>query len=417
MSMAEKTSQGARATFDPYAARLQFPILNRTVNGRPLVYLDSAASAQKPKAVIEALTERMMGSYANVHRGLHTLANETTEAYEAARESVARYLNARSSSEIVFTKGGTEAINLVAASIGLTLREGDEVVTTEMEHHSNIVPWHLLRERKGVVLKFARVRDDGSLDLEHLRSLIGERTRMVAVTHMSNVLGTINPIKAVVEAAHAAGALVLVDGCQGAVHAAPDVQDLDCDFYVMTGHKLYGPTGIGALYGKAEHLEAMPPYQGGGEMIASVTCELVTYAAPPARFEAGTPPILEAIGLGAAIDWLDGFDRDAIHAHEHALYARAVERLEGANWLTIMGTAPGKGAILTFAVENAHAHDIAQLLDRYGVAVRAGQHCAEPLMRRFGQTSTARASFALYNTVEDVDAFVDALVRARGFFE
>jgi cysteine desulfurase/selenocysteine lyase len=418
MSMAEKTTPGARAHgFDPYAARLQFPILNRTVNGRPLVYLDSAASAQKPKAVIDALTERMMGSYANVHRGLHTLANETTEAYEAARESVARYLNARSSSEIVFTKGGTEAINLVAASIGLTLREGDEVVTTEMEHHSNIVPWHLLRERKGVVLRFAKVRDDGSLDLEHLRSLIGERTRLVAVTHMSNVLGTINPIKAVVEAAHSAGALVLVDGCQGAVHAAPDVQDLDCDFYVMTGHKLYGPTGIGALYGKAEHLEVMPPYQGGGEMIASVTCDLVTYAAPPARFEAGTPPILEAIGLGAAIEWLEGFDRDAVHAHEHALYARAVERLEGANWLTLMGTAPGKGAIFTFAVQNAHAHDIAQLLDRYGVAVRAGQHCAEPLMRRFGQTSTARASFALYNTVEDVDAFVDALVRARGFFE
>jgi cysteine desulfurase/selenocysteine lyase len=419
MSMAEKTSPTAptRGTFDPYAARLQFPILSRTVNGRPLVYLDSAASAQKPKAVIDALTERMSGSYANVHRGLHTLANETTEAYEAARESVARYLNARSSSEIVFTKGGTEAVNLVAASIGLTLKEGDEVVTTEMEHHANIVPWHLLRERKGVVLKFAKVRDDGSLDLEHLRSLIGERTRMVAVTHMSNVLGTINPIKSVVEAAHAAGALVLVDGCQGAVHAAPDVQDLDCDFYVLTGHKLYGPTGIGALYGKAEHLEAMPPYQGGGEMIASVTCELVTYADPPARFEAGTPPILEAIGLGAAIEWLEGFDRDAIHAHEHALYARAVERLEGANWLTILGTAPGKGAILTFSVENAHAHDIAQLLDRYGVAVRAGQHCAEPLMRRFGQTSTARASFALYNTVEDVDAFVDALVRARGFFE
>jgi cysteine desulfurase/selenocysteine lyase len=324
MTYAEKTSLRAdERAFDPYAARAQFPILSRQVNGRPLVYLDSAASAQKPQAVIDALVERMSGSYANVHRGLHTLANETTEAYEAARESVARYLNAASTSEIVFTKGGTEAINLVAASLGLQMQAGDEVVVTEMEHHSNIVPWHLLRERKGVVLRFARVNDDGSLDCEHLRSLIGPRTRVVALTHMSNVLGTINPVKAVVETAHAAGALVLIDGCQGAVHAAPDVQDLDCDFYVCTGHKLYGPTGIGVLYGKAERLASMAPYQGGGEMIQSVTCDLVTYADPPARFEAGTPPILEAIGLGAAIDWLQGFDRDAIHHHERALYARS----------------------------------------------------------------------------------------------
>ena len=419
MTMVEKATALAHGAegFDPYAARAQFPILSRSVNGRPLVYLDTAASAQKPRAVIDALVERMAGSYANVHRGLHTLANETTEGYEAARASVARYLNASSPSEIVFTKGGTEAINLAAASLGLQMQAGDEVVLTEMEHHSNIVPWHLLRERQGVVLRFVRVHDDGSLDFEHLRSLIGPRTRVVALTHMSNVLGTINPVKAVVETAHAAGAVVLVDGCQGAVHAAPDVQDLDCDFYVFTGHKLYGPTGIGVLYGKAERLASMAPYQGGGEMIQQVTCDLVTYAEPPARFEAGTPPILEAIGLGAAIEWLEGFDRDAIHAHERALYARAVERLDGANWLKIVGTAPGKGAILTFAVEGAHAHDIAQLLDRYGVAVRAGQHCAEPLMRRFGLTSTARASFALYNTEEDVDAFVDALVKARGFFE
>jgi cysteine desulfurase/selenocysteine lyase len=419
MSMVEKATELAPGAerFDPYAARAQFPILSRLVNDRPLVYLDTAASAQKPRAVIDALVERMSGSYANVHRGLHTLANETTEGYEAARASVARYLNASSTSEIVFTKGGTEAINLAASSLGLQMQAGDEVVLTEMEHHSNIVPWHLLRERQGVVLRFVRVHDDGSLDFEHLRSLIGPRTRVVALTHMSNVLGTINPVKAVVETAHAAGAVVLVDGCQGAVHAAPDVQDLDCDFYVFTGHKLYGPTGIGVLYGKAERLASMAPYQGGGEMIQQVTCDLVTYAEPPARFEAGTPPILEAIGLGAAIDWLEGFDRDAIHAHERALYARAVERLDGLNWLKIVGTAPGKGAILTFAVEGAHAHDIAQLLDRYGVAVRAGQHCAEPLMRRFGLTSTARASFALYNTEEDVDAFVDALVKARGFFE
>jgi cysteine desulfurase/selenocysteine lyase len=403
--------------FDPFAARLQFPILHREVNGKPLVYLDNAASAQKPKAVIDALVRQMSSAYANVHRGLHTLANETTEAYEGARKTVADYLNASSPSEIVFTKGGTEAINLVAASIGLTIEAGDEIVVTEMEHHSNIVPWHFLRERKGAVLKFARVAEDGSLDVEHLYSLLGPRTRIVAMTHMSNVLGTINPVKAITAAAHSAGALVLVDGCQGAVHAAPDVQDIDCDFYVLTGHKLYGPTGIGALYGKAEVLARMAPYQGGGEMIASVTTETVTYADPPARFEAGTPPILEAIGLGAALQWLQGFDRDAVHAHERALYARAVERLEGANWLRIIGEAPGKGAILTFTVENAHAHDIAQLLDRYGVAVRAGQHCCEPLMRRFGLTSSARASFALYNTFDDVDVFVDALVKARGFFE
>ena len=403
-------------SFDPYAARAEFPILGREVNGYPLVYLDSAASAQKPRAVIDALSNRMQTSYANVHRGLHTLANETTEAFEAARETVARFLNAGSSSEIVFTKGGTEAINLVAAALGRGFQAGDEVVLTEMEHHSNIVPWHFLRERQGVVLRFARVADNGSLDLEHLRSLLGPRTRLVSVAHMSNVLGTINPIRAIAEAAHAAGARVLVDGCQGAVHAAPDVQALDCDFYVFTGHKLFGPTGIGVLYGKAEVLAELPPYQGGGEMIEQVTLDRVTYADPPMRFEAGTPPILEAIGLKAAIDWYSGFDRGAVQAHEHALYARVLERINGANWFGPIGTAPGKGAILTFSVEGAHAHDIAQVLDRYGVAVRAGQHCAEPLMRRFGVTSTVRASFALYNTVEDADAFVDGLHKARRFF-
>ncbi|NEX91418.1 cysteine desulfurase [Caulobacter sp. 17J65-9] len=409
-------SPSITAAFDPYAAKAQFPILSRQINGKPLVYLDSAASAQKPRAVIDALTQAMETSYANVHRGLHTLANETTQAYEDARETVARFLNAKASSEIVFTKGGTEAVNLVAASLGQSIKPGDEIVVTEMEHHSNIVPWHLLRERRGAVLRFAPITDDGVLDLEALRGLIGEKTKIVAVTHMSNVLGTINPIKAVVEAAHAAGAKVLIDGCQGAVHAAPDVQDIDCDFYVCTGHKLYGPTGIGVLYGKAEVLADMPPYQGGGEMIAQVTPDLCTWAEPPARFEAGTPPILEAIALGAALNWLSQFDRDAVHAHEKALYQRALERLDGHNWLRVIGQAPGKGAILTFTVADAHAHDIAQILDKYGVAVRAGMHCAEPLMRRFGLTSTARASFALYNTVEDADAFADALIKARSFF-
>jgi cysteine desulfurase/selenocysteine lyase len=366
--------------------------------------------------VIEAMAERAATSYANVHRGLHTLANETTEAYEAARAKVARFLGAAHPSEIVFTRGGTEAINLVANTLGCGFGEGDEIVLTEMEHHSNIVPWHMLRERQGAVLRFARVADDGSLDLEHLRSLIGPKTRLVALAHMSNVLGTINPIKAVVEAAHSAGVPVLIDGCQGAVHCAPDVKRLDCDFYVFTGHKLYGPTGIGVLYGKAAVLADLPPWQGGGEMIEQVDCHFVSYAEPPMRFEAGTPPILEAIGLGEAIDWFSALDRDAVHAHERALYARTLEAINGANWFEVLGEAPGKGAILTFTVEGAHAHDVAQILDRSGVAVRAGQHCAEPLMRRFGLTSTARASFALYNTEEDVDAFVGALFKVRELF-
>ena len=402
--------------FDALAARRQFPILSRSVNGYPLVYLDNAASAQKPRAVIDAMTGAMEGSYANVHRGLHTLANETTEAFETARRSVARFLNA-GEDEIVFTKGGTEAINLLASSIGLTLEAGDEIVVSQMEHHSNIVPWHLLRERKGVVLRFARVADDGSLDMAHLASLIGPRTRVVSITHMSNVLGTINPVAEITAMAHAAGAIMVVDGCQGAVHASPDVRALDCDFYVCTGHKLYGPTGIGVLYGKAERLNALGPYQGGGEMIETVSEDDVRYADGPRRFEAGTPPILEAIGLGAAVEWLSAFDRLAVDAHERALYDQAYEALRGHNWFRPLGTAAGKGAILSFTVEGAHAHDIAQILDRYGVAVRAGQHCAEPLMSRFGLTSSIRASFALYNMPDDVDAFVDALGKARTFFQ
>jgi cysteine desulfurase/selenocysteine lyase len=402
--------------FDPYAARAQFPILSRTVNGKPLVYLDSAASAQKPRAVIEAMTAAMEGSYANVHRGLHTLANETTEAFEAARETVARFLNAESADQIVWTKGGTEAINLVAAGLGQSLQPGDEIVVTQMEHHANIVPWHMLREARGVVLKWAPVLDDGSLDMAALAELIGPRTKLVAITHMSNVLGTVNDVRAIADLAHAAGALVLVDGCQGAVHCNPDVQALNADFYVFTGHKLFGPTGIGGLYGKRSALEALPPYQGGGEMIATVTEDAVTYAGIPHRFEAGTPPILEAIGLGAALEWLSGFDATAVAAHEQALLAHVRVRLEGRDWLTEVGTAEGKGAIFTFTVEGAHAHDIAQIMDRYGVAVRAGLHCAEPLSRRFGLTSSARASFALYNTTEDADAFADALIKAREFF-
>jgi cysteine desulfurase/selenocysteine lyase len=404
------------STFDVAAARAQFPILERQVGGKPLIYLDSAASAQKPRAVIEAMAGAMERSYANVHRGLHTLANETTDAYEAAREAVRRLINAADVNEIVFTKGATEGINLVASSFGQSLEAGDEIVLSEMEHHANIIPWHFLRERAGVVLKFIPVTDDGRLDMAAFHGLLGPRTRMVAVGHMSNVTGTVNPVAQIIAAAHAAGALALIDGCQAVVHQAVDVQALDADFYVFSGHKLYGPTGIGVLYGKAERLAALPPYQGGGEMIGTVTLEAITYADPPHRFEAGTPAILEAIGLGAAITWLEGFDRAAIAGHEHALYARVKERLNGANWISELGSAPGKGAIFAFNMAGAHAHDVAQILDRYGVAVRAGTHCAEPLMRRFGVTSSARASFALYNTIEEADVFVDALAKTRTFF-
>jgi len=401
--------------FDAEAIRAEFPILQRQVNGKPLVYLDSAASAQKPRAVIDAMSHAMEHSYANVHRGLHTLANETTEAYEASRKSVARFINAEPG-EIVFTKGGTEAINLVASGLGASLKAGDEILLSEMEHHANIVPWHFLRERQGVVLKFAPITDDGRLDIEGFQALLNERTKVVALTHMSNVLGTVNPVADLIRMAHDAGALVLLDGCQAIVHQPVDVKALDVDFYVFSGHKLYGPTGIGALYGKAERLAALPPYQGGGEMIGNVSLEAITYADPPHRFEAGTPPILEAIGLGAAIEWLSALDRDAIAAHEASLYQRVRERLNGANWLRVLGEAPGKGAILAFTVDGAHAHDVAQILDKYGVAVRAGTHCAEPLMKRFGVTSSARASFALYNTHKEADAFVDALTKTQAFF-
>ena len=403
-------------TFDPYAARAQFPILSRTVNGKPLVYLDNAASAQKPRAVIDNLVAQMEGSYANVHRGLHTLSNEATDAFEAAREIVARYLNAETPDNIVWTKGGTEAINLVANGLGLSIQPGDEIIVSEMEHHSNIVPWHLLRERRGAVLKWIPVLDAGSLDMGAYAALLGPKTRMVAVTHMSNVLGTINPVAEITRLGHAAGAQVLIDGCQGAVHAATNVQAIGCDFYVITGHKLYAPTGIGALYGTTEALEALPPYQGGGEMIESVEKDRVRYAKPPHRFEAGTPPILEAIGLGAALKYMDELGRDAIAEHEHAVSDYAQERLSRINSLRMIGTAPGKGGIFSFEIKGAHAHDVSTILDRYGIAVRAGTHCAQPLLKRFGVTSTCRASFALYNGVDDVDALVDGIERAQKFF-
>jgi cysteine desulfurase/selenocysteine lyase len=402
-------------TFDPDRVRGEFPILSRRIGDRPLVYLDSAASAQKPEAVIGAMTDLMRHHYANVHRGLHTLANETTELYENARRKVAAFIGAPDS-EIVFTRGATEALNLVAAGLGQSLSEGDEVLLTEMEHHANIVPWHLLRERKGVVLRFAPLLPDGALDMEALEGLITPRTRVVSVVHMSNVLGTVNPVRRISALARAAGAVMVVDACQSVVHTALDVGELDADFVAFSGHKLYGPTGIGVLWGRADRLAALPPWQGGGEMIDRVDFDRVTYADPPLRFEAGTPPIVEAVGLGAAVDWLSALDRDAIHAHEAALYERAAAGVAAINGLRILGQAKGKGAVLSFTLEGAHAHDIAQLLDRYGVAVRAGTHCAEPLMRRLGVSSSVRASFALYNTAQEVDAFLDALDRTRTFF-
>ena len=399
---------------DSDAIRAEFPILSREVNGKPLVYLDNAASAQKPDAVINAVSEQARTAYANVHRGIHTLANETTEAYEGAREKVRAFINAGSVNEIIFTKGGTEAINLVANGIADEIQPGDEIVLSIMEHHSNIVPWHFLRERYGAVLKWVDIDDTGALDMAAFEAALSEKTRMVAITHMSNVLGTVTDAAEIVRLAHAAGAEVLFDGCQAGVHLEVDVQALGCDYYVMTGHKIYGPSGIGALYGKASALARLRPFQGGGEMIEIVERERVTYNQAPHKFEAGTPPILQAIGFGAALDWLNQFDKAAVLAHEHAVYQRAYDAVRGINGLRVHGTAPGKGAVLSFSMDGAHPHDLAQILDRYGVAVRAGHHCAQPLMDHLGVSATARASFALYNTEAEVDAFIEALHKARG---
>ncbi len=404
-------------SYDVARIREDFPILSMQVHGKPLVYLDSAASAQKPKAVLDRLTQAYTREYANVHRGLHYLANAATEAYEGARDRVAGFLNANRREEIVFTRSATEAINLVAQTFGRErIGPGDEIVLSIMEHHANIVPWHFLRERHGAVIKWAPVDDDGNFLLDGFEQLLTDRTKMVAITQMSNVLGTVVPVKDVVRIAHACGIPVLVDGSQACVHMNVDVRDIDCDFYVITGHKLYGPTGIGALYGKHEHLAAMPPFNGGGEMIREVSREFVTYGEPPHRFEAGTPPIVQAIGLGAAIDYVNSIGRERIRRHEAALLAYAQERLRGINSLRIIGTAAEKGAIVSFEMKNAHAHDFATLIDRAGVAVRAGTHCAMPLLDRFGVPATCRASFALYNTRQDVDALARALTKAEELF-
>jgi cysteine desulfurase/selenocysteine lyase len=403
-------------TYDVERIRADFPILKTMVHGKPLSYLDNGASAQKPQAVIDRMVEIMTSKYANVHRGLHHLANEATEAYEDAREVVSGFLNAASVDEIIFTKSITESLNLVANSLGQGMRAGDEVVLSIMEHHSNIVPWHFLRERKGVVIKWAPVDDEGNFLLDEFEKLVTPRTKVVAITHMSNALGTVTPVRDIVRIAHAVGAKVVIDGAQGAVHLPVDVQDLGVDFYGITGHKLYGPTGIGALYGKLDLLSDMPPFLGGGEMIRDVTMDNVTYGVPPHRFEAGTPAIIEAAGLAAALRYMDGIGRAAIAAHEEALRAYAEESLDRINSVRIFGRAPGKGAIVSFEMIGTHAHDVATILDRYGVAVRAGTHCAQPLLARFGVTSTLRASFGLYNTFEEVDRLADALRKAHEFF-
>jgi cysteine desulfurase/selenocysteine lyase len=402
--------------YDVGRIRADFPALAMQVYGKPLVYLDNAASAQKPQVVLDRLTQAYTSEYANVHRGLHYLANAATEAYEGAREKVRAFVNAARSEEIIFTRNATEAINLVAYTFGRErIKPGDEIVVSIMEHHSNIVPWHFLRERHGAVIKWAPVDDEGNFLLDEFEKLLTDRTKMVAITHMSNALGTVVPVKDVIKIAHARGIPVLVDGAQGAVHLDVDVRDLDCDFYAITGHKLCGPTGIGALYGKYEHLAAMRPFNGGGEMIREVHEDRVSYGEPPHKFEAGTPPIVQAIGLGAAIDYLQSVGKPRIQAHERDLVGYAHERLREINSLRIIGQAKSKGAIVSFELKGAHPHDVATIIDRAGVAVRAGTHCVMPLLARFGVTATCRASFALYNTRQEVDTLVQALRKAQEF--
>lgn len=402
------------AVYDLDRVRADFPILSRQVHGRQLVYLDNAASAQKPISVIEAMSRAMEEEYANVHRGLHYLSNAATQNYEAARKATATFLNAADEREIIFTLNATDAINLVAQSYGGEhIGEGDEIILSQMEHHSNIVPWHFLRERKGAVIRWAPVDEDGNFLFDEFVKLIGPRTRMVAVTHMSNVLGTVVPIAEISRVAHEHGIPVLVDGTQGAVHLKADMQALGCDFYVCTAHKLYGPSGIGVLYGRMDRLSAMRPFRGGGEMIREVHFDSVTYAEPPMRFEAGTPQIVEAVGLHAALDYIEDLGRDAIHAHEADLASYAMERLAAVDGVRLLGRAPGKGAICAFTLDGTHPHDVSTIIDRAGVAVRAGHHCCQPLMERFGVTASIRASFGLYNTRDEVDRLVEALHTAK----
>jgi cysteine desulfurase/selenocysteine lyase len=407
-----------KPTFDLASIRADFPILAQQVHGKKLVFLDSAASAQKPRVVIDAMVHVMEAQYANVHRGLHWMSERTSDAYEAVRDKTAHFLNAASREEIVFTRNATESINLVAYTYGRAiLQPGDAIVVSEMEHHANIVPWQMLRDAHGVELRIAKITDAGEIDFESLEVQFADgRVKLLAITHMSNVLGTYTPAERLAAFAHARGAKILLDGSQAVVHRRVDVQAIDADFYVFSGHKLYGPSGIGVLYAKRELLDAMPPFMGGGDMIASVSYERSTWAKPPHRFEAGTPAIIETIGLGAAIDYVEAIGFPAIAAHERELTDHALATLATIEGLKVLGTAQDRGGVISFTMQGAHAHDIATLLDRQGIAVRAGQHCAEPLMGRLGVTSTARASFALYTTIEEIDALAVGLRRIQQMF-
>jgi cysteine desulfurase/selenocysteine lyase len=404
---------------DVQAVRENFPILTQTIRGKPFVFLDSAASAQKPDVVIDAMSDAMRTQYANVHRGLHWMSERTTDAYESTRDAVAGLINADDRSEIVFTRNSTEAINLVAHSYGRgILKPGQAVLISEMEHHANIVPWQMLRDSHGVELRVAPITDGGELHMTALEAMLADgRVGLVAITHMSNVLGTYNPAERIAALAHSYGAKVLFDGSQSVVHRRIDVQALGADFYVFTGHKLYGPTGIGVLWARRELLEAMPPFMGGGDMIASVSFERSTWAEVPHKFEAGTPAIVEGIGLGAAINYVEAIGYDAIEAHEAELTGHALARLAAIDGVQVLGQAQDRGGVISFTMQGAHAHDVATLLDRQGIAVRAGQHCAEPLMRRMGVDSTARASFGIYTTRDEIDVFADTLIRIREFFQ
>jgi cysteine desulfurase/selenocysteine lyase len=406
------------ARFDVARIREDFPILRQTVRGKPLVFLDSAASAQKPRVVIDAMVQAMETQYANVHRGLHWMSERTTEAYEAARDAVAGLLNARDRAEIVFTGSITGSLNLMAYSYGRgVLKPGQAVLISGMEHHSNIVPWQMLRDERGIELRVCPISDAGELDMAAFEALLADgKVGLVSITHMSNVLGTYTPAERIVALAHAHGAKVLFDGAQAVVHRKVDVQALGCDFYAFTGHKLYGPTGIGVLWGRRELLEAMPPFMGGGDMISSVTYERSTWAEVPHKFEAGTPAILEGIGLRAAVDYVQAIGYPAIAAHEAALTEHALARMSAIEGVRVIGRAQDRGGVVSFTLDGAHAHDVATLLDRQGIAVRAGHHCAEPLMHRLGLDSTARASFGIYTTKEEIDALADTLIRVREFF-
>ena len=407
----------SNGSYDVDLVRADFPALAMKVYGKQLVYLDNAASAQKPNAVLDRMMLAYKTEYANVHRGLHYLANAATEGYEGARTKVQHFLNAGRPEEIIFTKNATDALNLVASSWGgVNIKAGDEIVLSIMEHHSNIVPWHFLRERHGAVIKWAPVDDEGNFLIDEFEKLLTDKTKIVAITQMSNALGTVVPVAEIIKMAHARGIPVLGDGSQSAVHMTIDVQAMDADFFVFTGHKLYGPTGIGVLYAKYEHLVAMRPYAGGGEMIREVAQEWVTYGDPPHKFEAGTPAIVEAIGLGAAIDYVNSIGKERIAAHEHDLLTYAEGRLREINSLRILGSAKNKGPVISFAIEGAHPHDIATVIDRQGIAVRAGTHCVMPLMERFKVTATCRASFGMYNTRDEIDHLTQSLIKAQELF-